>query len=446
MRICVVGLGKIGLPLAVQYASMGYEVIGCDINPDVVRSVNSGQATFGGEEGLEELLSEQVSAGRLSASTQVTAAVSASDAVVIVVPLLVDPSGAPDFTLIDLASKNVGKGLRHQTLVCYETTLPVGTTRSRFAPLLEKASGLVAGQDFFLAYSPERVYSGRIFHNLAAYPKLVGGLDPLSSLAATEFYRKVLSFTPRSDLPRSNGVWDLGPLEAAELAKLAETTYRDVNIALANQFALFAHKRGLDVYSVIEACNSQPFSHIHQPGIAVGGHCIPVYPHFYMLGDQEARMVAEARKVNMDMPRRSIELMEASFGDLSGQTVAILGLAYRNGVREHALSGAWALRDGLVSLGARVQVHDFEFSEDELAALGLAPHKLEEGAFLYVIQNSDPRYRDFLKGVKPRPLRIFDGRNLLNGQAITNAQILSLGHGESSQGMHPPDLLGYSTH
>src|SRR5690606_31775712 len=160
------------------------------------------------------------------------------------------------------------------TLVSYETTLPVGTTRDRWAPMLEAGSGLTVGEDFHLVFSPERVLTGRVFSDLRRYPKLVGGVDAASTAAGTAFYEAVLDFDEREDLPRPNGVWDLGSSEASEMAKLAETTYRDVNIGLANQFARFADLHGLDVMKVIESCNSQPYSHIHRPGIAVGGHCI----------------------------------------------------------------------------------------------------------------------------------------------------------------------------
>ncbi|MEO5877578.1 MAG: nucleotide sugar dehydrogenase, partial [Streptosporangiaceae bacterium] len=153
----------------------------------------------------------------------------------------------------------------------------MGTTRSRWAPMLATGSGLVPGADFPLVFSPERVLTGRVFADLRRYPKLVGGIDSSSADHGVRFYESVLDFDLRADLARPNGVWDLGSAEAAELAKLAETTYRDVNIGLANQFARFSDTVGVDVMRVIEACNSQPYSHIHRPGIAVGGHCIPVY-------------------------------------------------------------------------------------------------------------------------------------------------------------------------
>ena len=223
-------------------------------------------------------------AGRLRATTDYADAIPTADAVVVVVPLYVDGDGRPDFGWMDTASHDIGKHLTPDTLVVYETTLPVGTTRTRWKPLLEAESGLSEGHDFHLVFSPERVLTGRVFADLRKYPKLVGALSAEGAAAAQDFYEQVLTFDERPDLARGNGVWDLGSAEAAEMAKLAETTYRDVNIGLANQFALFAEKAGIDVHRVIEASNSQPYSHIHQPGIAVGGHCIPVYPRLYLSG------------------------------------------------------------------------------------------------------------------------------------------------------------------
>jgi nucleotide sugar dehydrogenase len=163
------------------------------------------------------------------------------------------------------------------------------------------------------------VLTGRVFEDLRKYPKLIGGLSEEGASQAREFYEAVLDFDERSDLERANGVWDLGSAEAAEMAKLAETTYRDVNIGLANQFAKFAEKSGIDIYRVIEACNSQPFSHIHRPGISVGGHCIPVYPRLYLSNDPEATVVSTARATNASMPIHAVERLAHVYGDLHGR-------------------------------------------------------------------------------------------------------------------------------
>ena len=276
MKIALVALGKIGLPLAVQFAKKGHHVIGCDVNQNTVDLVNAASEPFPGEAHLAEYLKDVVGSGHLRATTDTTSAVAEADAVVVVVPLFVDNDGVPDFGWMDAATEKIAAGLKPGTLVSYETTLPVGTTRNRFAPAIEKISGLGAGIDFDLVFSPERVLTGRVFADLRKYPKLVGGINEKSTKAGIDFYQAVLDFDDRPDLTQPNGVWDLLTCEASEMAKLAETTYRDVNIALANQFALFAQGANIDIAKVIAASNSQPFSHIHQPGIAVGGHCIPI--------------------------------------------------------------------------------------------------------------------------------------------------------------------------
>ncbi len=236
MRVTVVGLGKIGLPLAVQFAASGHTVHGADVDPVTVQTVNEGTEPFPGEAHLAEKLAQVVASGALVATTDTAAAVRESDAVVVVVPLFVDDEARPDFGWMDSATDDIARGLTPGTLVSYETTLPVGTTRTRWKPRLESGSGLVEGVDFHLVFSPERVLTGRVFADLRKYPKLVGGLSAEGAAKAVEFYESVLQFDERPDLERGNGVWDLGSAEAAEMAKLAETTYRDVNIGLANQF------------------------------------------------------------------------------------------------------------------------------------------------------------------------------------------------------------------
>jgi nucleotide sugar dehydrogenase len=418
VKITVVGLGKIGLPLAVQYASKGHQVHGADVNPAVVDLVNAGTEPFPGEAHLAEKLTEAVAAGTLTATTDTTTAVADSDAIVLVVPLFVDQEGIPDFGWMDSASEAVGTGLRPGTLVVYETTLPVGTTRTRFGPRLQELSGLTPGVDFDLAFSPERVLTGRVFADLRRYPKLVGGVTEQSAARATAFYQAVLDFDERPDLQRANGVWDLGSAEAAELAKLAETTYRDVNIGLANQFARFSAQNGIDVHAVIEASNSQPYSHIHQPGIAVGGHCIPVYPRLYLWNDPEATVVRAAREANAGMPEYAVALLEGAYGDLSGARVVVLGAAYRGGVKETAFSGVFATVSALVSRGATVLVHDPMYSDAELERLGFEAYHLGEPVDAAVLQADHVEYRSLTPADLPGVTAFVDGRRTTDPTAF----------------------------
>ena len=210
----------------------------------------------------------------LSATAETTDAVFNAGVVVIIVPVIVDAQHQVTFEAIDAATREIAAGLQSGTLVIYETTLPVGTTAVHFREMLEHISGLKAGCDFYLAYSPERVSSGSIFRDLRIYPKIIGGIDQQSTRTAVAFYKSVLEAE----------IITMASSDEAEFVKLIETTYRDVNIALANEFACFADAYGLDVEAAIASANSRPFSHIHVPGVGVGGHCIPVYPYLLLGG------------------------------------------------------------------------------------------------------------------------------------------------------------------
>lgn len=426
MNITVVGLGKIGLPLAVQFAAKGQRVYGADVAESVVETVNRGDEPFPGEAHLAEKLAEVVANGNLTATTDTAEAVAASEFVVVVVPLFVGADGTPDFGWMDSATRDIARGLKPGTTVIYETTLPVGTTRTRWAPMLQEGSGLTAGQDFHLVFSPERVLTGRVFADLRKYPKLVGGLDEAATAKAVEFYETVLDFDERDDLPRPNGVWDMGSAEAAELAKLAETTYRDVNIGLANQFARFSDQHGIDVLKVIEACNSQPYSHIHLPGIAVGGHCIPVYPRLYLWNDPDATVVRAAREANAAMPSYAVDLLAAAMGELKDKRVLVLGASYRGGVKETAFSGVFDTVSQLRTRGAQVQVSDPMYSDDELTRLTLPPHD-GQPVDAIVIQADHAEYRELSAADFPGVEVLVDGRRVTDPERWTGVRRVVIG-------------------
>lgn len=433
MKIAVVALGKIGLPLAVQFASSGHEVVGVDVNPAQVALINAGREPFPGEADLAERLATLVPAGQLRATTDYADAIPGADAVVLVAPVFVDDeTWAPDFRFMDAATRSLAEHLTPGTVVAYETTLPVGTTRTRFVPLIEEISGLKESEDFFAVYSPERVLTGRVFADLRKYPKLIGALSPEGAARGAAFYEAVLQFDERSDLVRPNGVWDLGSPEASELAKLAETTYRDLNIGFANELALFCQDNGIDVYKVIEASNSQPYSHIHQPGIAVGGHCIPVYPRLYLSTDPAADTVRTARTLNASVPGKLVARAADLLGSLDGLTALVLGAAYRAGVKETAFSGVFPTVDELRQRGARVVVHDPFYSDEELAALGFEAWHEGEAADLAIVQTNHPEYRDFSPAAIPGIRLLIDGRNITTAESWTGTPRLVFGNGESA--------------
>lgn len=431
MRVAVVALGKIGLPLAVQYARSGHVVTGIDINAGCVASVNAGIAPFPGEAHLDDYLSAVVAQGSLTATTDYSQAIPDADAVVLVVPLLVDEvTGAPDFDWMDNAVKELAKHVTADTLVLFETTLPIGTTRNRWKPMIESISGLGEADGVHLAFSPERVLTGRVFSDLRKYPKLIGALSPRGAALTQAFYEAVLEFDERPDLDRPNGVWDLGNAEAAEMAKLAETTYRDVNIALANQFALHAQAIGVDVFAVIDASNSQPYSHIHRPGVAVGGHCIPVYPKLYLSGDADASVVRTAREANESMPTHTVALLaEILDRDLAGMRVAVLGAAYRGGVKETAVSGVFELVRVLRERGATPLVNDPMYTDDELAKLGLDAYALGTDIDAAIVHTDHVEYRALSPEDLPGAQAMVDGRRITARDGWGSIRRVVLGDG-----------------
>jgi nucleotide sugar dehydrogenase len=338
-------------------------VIGCDIDHQVVEAVNRGDSPIKNEPGLSEAVAQGVASGRLWATTDTSRATSQSDVVVVIVPLIIEQNRQPDFRSIDAATQAIAQGLHRGQLVIYETTLPVGTTRRRFGGLLEDLAGLIPGQDFWLAFSPERVYSGRIFDDLQRYPKVVGGIDPTSTSRAAEFYRLALGAE----------ILEVENAEVAEFTKLIETTYRDVNIALANEFAQYAAEHGIDVTAAIRAANTQPFSHIHRPGVGVGGHCIPVYPYFLLNSDNgpesnSLKLPRLARAINDEMPYYAIDLLIRALSGLADRRVLILGLAYRGNVKETAFTPAMGLIAALKLQRAQVLLNDPLFSAEEVEA------------------------------------------------------------------------------
>ena len=412
MNIAVVGMGKIGLPLAVQYAKKGNTVLGIDINPKTIELINKGLEPFPEEAHLKEYLADVVSKGLLKATLDYAEGINNADVVVVVVPLFVNDKAEPEFSAMDQATALIGSNLKKGSLICFETTLPIGTTRTRFVPSLEEQSGLKVGVDFNVVFSPERVFTGRIFEDLRKYPKIVGGITKECTNKGVYFYSQVLDFDVREDLTKPNGVWAVESTESAEFIKLAETTYRDVNIALANQFAMYADKVGVDVYEVIESSNSQKFSHIHQPGISVGGHCIPIYPQFYLWSDPDASIVRKARETNSQMPKYFINEILKSFSTLKNLNVLILGISYRANVKEIAFSGAIDLKNILVKSGAKVFAMDPFYTKSEINEIGFEYGDDPSQAFDVVILHTNHQEFskiDFSKFSKSS--KLLDGRN-----------------------------------
>ncbi len=357
------------------------------------------------EPGLAQLVRDAHEAGRLRATTDGAAAAGEADVIVLIVPVMLDDEQQPDYRSMDAAVASIAPGVHAGSTVIFETTLPVGDTRQRYVPRLETATDLHAEHDFFVAFSPERLYSGAALRNLATYPKLVGGVGPASGDRAAAFYASVLD----------TEVVRMSSAEAAEFSKLADTTYRDVNIALANEFARYADRVGVDIQEVIAAANSQPYSHIHQPGLGVGGHCIPVYPHFLLSRAPEMELVAVSRRVNDGQVGLAIRSLQKVLGGLEGVPVLVLGVTYREGVKELAYSRALPLIERLSFHGAQVSAYDPLLTDGEIERCCATPWRWgETGPFRAVVtQTADGRWASLEPAWFPELEVLLDGRNSL---------------------------------
>jgi nucleotide sugar dehydrogenase len=404
-RVAVIGAGKMGLPLCAQFAGHGWSVIAVDVQEAVVAAINEGRSHVTEEPGLAEGIAAAHAAGRLRATTDAAAAAADADVVVLIVPVMLDDERQPDYRYMDAAVASIAPGVHAGSTVIFETTLPVGDTRHRFVPHLERVTGLRADADFLVAFSPERLYSGAALRNLATYPKLVGGIGATSGERAAAFYASVLDAE----------VVLMSSAEAAEFSKLADTTYRDVNIALANEFARYADRVGVDIQEVIAAANSQPYSHIHQPGLGVGGHCIPVYPHFLLARAPEMELVDVSRRVNDGQVGVAIKAIQKALGGLEGMPVLVLGLTYREGVHELAYSRALPLIERLTFHGAIVSAYDPLLSADEIARCSATPYRWGDTspARAIVTQTADPLFRSLDFSRFPDLDVLYDGRNSL---------------------------------
>jgi nucleotide sugar dehydrogenase len=404
-RAVVIGAGKMGLPLAAQFARHGWDVIAVDVNKAVVDAINEGRSHVAEEPGLADAVAEMHAAGRLRATTDAAGATREADVAVLIVPVMLDDGHQPDYRYMDSAVDSIAPGVHAGLTIIFETTLPVGDTRNRFTPKMEQASGLVGERDFFVAFSPERLFSGAVFANLATYPKLVGGIGPESGRRAAVFYDSVLDAE----------IVSMSCAEAAEFSKLADTTYRDVNIALANDFARYADRVGVDIQEVIDAANSQPYSHIHQPGIGVGGHCIPVYPHLILSRAPDLEVIAASRRTNDEQVGLAIKALEAALGGLDDVPILVLGMTYRENVKELAYSRALPLIERLGFHGASVYAYDPLLANEEIQRCCAIPYRWgEPGPFRAVVTQTADKLWETLDFARfPQLEMVVDGRNSL---------------------------------
>lgn len=358
-KICVLGLGYIGLPTASTFATHGLQVIGVDVNPQVVDHLQNGRLHIH-EPGLRTLVQAALHSGNL----KICPTPEPADAFIIAVPTPFREEKLADMQYVIRATESIVPHLRPGNLVVLESTSPPRTTSGLVAPILER-SGLKAGVDFHLVYSPERVLPGKILQELIENARVIGGIDAASAEAGRELYALFV-----------RGQIILTSATTAEMVKLMENTYRDVNIAIANEFSRLADRFGVDVWEAIAIANLHPRVNILKPGPGVGGHCISVDPWFLVEAAPDiSPLIRTARQVNDDQPEYVVSLVKRALGshDLHGRSICALGLAYKADVDDLRESPAIEIAHRLTACGAQVRAYEPFKRDAQVDGLKLAP-------------------------------------------------------------------------
>ncbi len=415
-EVAIVGAGYVGMPLAQVFADAGKTVVLVDVNDDVVDGINRGESHIG--DVPSGALKTLVDAGRLSATTDYDA-LKEVDAILIALPTPLSSHREPDLTIVENAAAEIAPRLRKGQVVVLESTTYPGTTRESLQPILER-SGMKAGADFHLAFSPERVDPGRTDWTTKNTPKLVGGLTPACTERAMELYRSAV-----------DTVVPLSSPETAEMTKLLENIFRAVNIALVNELAQLCERMEVDVWEVVEAAETKPFGFMSfKPGPGLGGHCIPIDPFYLTWKAREYDFYTEfidlAGKVNANMPFfcRSLISQALNHGaekSLKGSRILILGVSYKADIDDVRESPAEKIIELLSKAGAEVSYHDPHVEEfDGLRSVGYAPEEYD--CAVIVTAHSSIDYEDLVE----RAQIVVDLRNATGRNGTGNGKVWKL--------------------
>jgi len=412
----IVGLGYVGLPLAIAFSQAGFKVLGFDMQPKIADSVNKGQSYIADID--SDSLSAAIANNRLEATTS-QSRLGEVDAICICVPTPLTETKEPDLSYVTHESEELSRHLQSGQLVILESTTYPGTTREVVLPILER-SGLKAGQDFYLAYSPERIDPGNKKYSIRNTPKIVGGIDPQSTRLAELLYRQVAKVVVPVSCP-----------EVAEMTKVFENVFRNVNIALVNELSQLCEKMGISVWEIIDAAASKPFGYMpFYPGPGIGGHCIPLDPHYLASKateyDFHTRFIELAAEINEQMPyyvtSRITEALSSSGKSLNGAKVLVLGVAYKKNVEDIRESPALKLIQLLGEKGANVTYNDpyiakIQLAEDALDSVELTEECLS-GADCVVIATDHSHY-DY-QHIADKASLIFDTRGVTKNLSKNN--------------------------
>jgi UDP-N-acetyl-D-mannosaminuronic acid dehydrogenase len=428
-RISVIGLGYVGLPTAAIFADAGFKVVGVDVNPQLIQKISSGESLIK-EPGLSRMIERGIRRGLLKLTTKDLQACRESDVIIVCVQTPLAEDKRPDLTYLRRACKAIGRGLSKRKVVIIESTLPPTATRDIIAPILEKESGLKCGVDFWLAYCPERLAPGNALNEFLKNSRIVGGYNKESAKIAAELYRTVIK-----------GKILVTDSTTAETAKLAENTFRDVNIGFANELAMVCERVGIDVMEVINLANTHPRVSIHKPGCGVGGPCLPKDPYMLLHPEKDYKSIIEpSRKLNNSMPEYVVgiiaEALEKVGKKVKNSKIAVLGTAYKAEVDDARNSPVERIIGKLRSMEAQVVVYDPYCKENFGARKAKGIMEATERADCIVLATDHKVFTKLELGKIKRLMKgniIVDGRRILNPKEAEKEGFVYFGIGYSSK-------------
>ncbi len=428
-RIVVVGVGYVGLPLLCTFAGAGFQSTGVDINKERVELINKGICpVIGDEPGLSDLLKERVEFGNLRATTDYDSCDEA-DGIFVCVDTPIDEKKKPILDSLKKAVSEIGMHIKEGAMVSIESTIPPGTMYDVVIPLLENSSGLEAGKDFSVVHCPERVMPGRLLLNLTSYDRVLGGLDEKSIELGVHFYSSFMK-----------GQLHPTDLLSAEITKTIENTYRDVQIAFANEVALACEKLGADAFEIRRLVNTCPFRDMHIPGAGVGGYCLPKDPWLFAssVPNLRLKLIPTAREINESMPRHMVQLIREGIKEsgkrMRASKITILGLAFLRDSDDTRNSPAFSIIDAL-SESAELVVHDPLVERKYKVPLTKDLKEALKDSDCAVLVTDHSVYRemdlDFMRSLMRTPF-IVDGRNVFNAAKAREKGFIYKGVGKGS--------------
>ena len=435
IKVCVIGIGRIGLPTALSFAHAGFQTIGVDINTELVKMVNSGNYPLKDEPGFDKIFDNVIRNKKISATTEIAEAIPKCNLIILSLPTPMDKNNVPNYSALNSVAKSLNKLLSKGSIVVVESTIEPGFVENELISIIEgNDRKLKAGEDFSIAACPETANPGQIFHDFAVVPRLVGAIDDKTAKIVSAIYKQVFGAE----------IIVLSDCKTANAAKLTANVFRDINIAFVNELAILFENLGIDIMKVLEACDKKYNFETHYPGAGVGGPCLPVNSYQILNSARKMenngllRIIRAAREINESMPYHVVELLANALKEvgksIKGSTVTILGVTYKPDVKDIQLAPAEAIIRRLDQLHAKIKIYDPYYKSTDVFS-----HKTtnvltdaitnSDAAIIVTAHNEFRNIDPFFFASKMKTPVIVDARGIVDIHAAKKAGLIFRGIG-----------------